>query len=503
MKKVIIGERLSLEDVFVVATNEDVEVGIDEKALIKIRKNRELVDNILKQNRPVYGINTGFGSLSDVKIDNDKLKNLQINLIRSHSAGVGKPLSQPFVRAMMLLRAHNLSYGYSGVREDVISSILFFLNNNIIPVVPEKGSVGASGDLAPLAHLTLALIGEGDVFYKGKKKVSLDVIKELGGKVLELEAKEGLALINGTQFMAALGCLALIEAESLTKHADVITALSIEGMLGTFAPFDIRISDIRPHVGQKMVSKNILKLSHGSEITSSHKNCGRVQDPYSLRCVPQVHGAIRDAISYLRNTLSVEINSVTDNPLVFDDAIISGGNFHGEPLALAFDFASIALTELSSISERRTDKLLTPSFNAGLPAYLSKNSGVNSGFMIAQYTAASLLNENRVLAHPSSIDNVPTSNDKEDHVSMGATGARKLLNIIDNVETVLAIELMLAVEACTQRQPLKPSKELCTVIDMVRKDIPALGDDRVISKDIEKAKDIIKSKTILTEVSVG
>lgn len=502
MKKIIIGKELSLEDVFAVATNENIEVAIDEKALVKIKKNRELVDNILKQNKPVYGINTGFGSLSDVKIDNDKLKNLQVNLIRSHSAGVGKPLAPSFVRAMMLLRAHNLSYGFSGVREDVINSILFFLNNNIIPVVPEKGSVGASGDLAPLAHLTLALIGEGEVFYKGKKRISIDVIKELGGKVLELEAKEGLALINGTQFMAALGCLALIEAESLTKHADIITALSIEGMLGTFAPFDIRISEIRPHEGQKKVSKNVLKLSKGSEITSSHKNCNRVQDPYSLRCVPQVHGAVRDAIDYLRRTLSVEINSVTDNPLVFDDAIISGGNFHGEPLALAFDFASIALTELSSISERRTDKLLTPSFNAGLPAYLSKNSGVNSGFMIAQYTAAALLNENRVLAHPSSVDNVPTSNDKEDHVSMGATGARKLLNIVDNVETVLAIELMLAVEACTQRLPLKPSKELGKVIDIVRKHVAALGDDRVIAKDIDEAKNIIKSKTILAEVSV-
>jgi len=503
VKKVIIGKGLSLEEVFAVATNVDIEVGIDEKALVKIKKNRGLVDNILKQNKPVYGINTGFGSLSDVKIDNDKLKNLQVNLIRSHSAGVGRPLDQSFVRAMMLLRAHNLSYGYSGVREEVIHSILFFLNNNIIPVVPEKGSVGASGDLAPLAHLTLALIGEGDVIYKGKKRISIDVIKELNGKVLELEAKEGLALINGTQFMTALGCVALIEAESLTKHADIIAALSIDGMLGTFAPFDARISEIRPHEGQKKVSQNISQLSNGSEIANSHKSCNKVQDPYSLRCIPQVHGAIRDAVSYLRKTLSVEINSVTDNPLVFDDCIISGGNFHGEPLALAFDFASIALTELSSISERRTDKLLTPLFNGGLPAYLSKNSGLNSGFMIAQYTAASLLNENRVLAHPSSIDNVPTSNDKEDHVSMGATGARKLLSIIDNVETVLAIELLLAVEACTQRRPLKPSKELDKVINIVRKDVSALGEDRVIAKDIDKTKNIIKNKTILTEVAVG
>ena len=502
MKQITIGKELNVKDVFDVSNGNstNVKVGIDDLALIKVKESRKRVDDVLKQGKPVYGINTGFGSLSDVKIDDDKLKNLQVNLIRSHSAGTGKHLEPSYVRAMMVLRAHNLSYGFSGVREEVIQKILFFLNNDIIPMIPEKGSVGASGDLAPLAHLTLALLGEGDVLYKGKVQSSSSVLKSLNAEPLQLEAKEGLALINGTQFMAALGCLGLVEAESLTKHADVIAALSIEGMLGTFAPFDVRISDIRPHEGQKTVSKNISELSIGSEIAGAHRDCNRVQDPYSLRCIPQVHGAVRDAIGYLRKIISVEINSVTDNPLVFDDAIISGGNFHGEPLALAVDFASIALTELSSISERRTDKLLTPSFNGGLPAYLSKNSGLNSGFMIAQYTAASLINENRVLAHPSSIDNVPTSNNKEDHVSMGATGARKLLSIIDNVETVLAIELLCAVEACTQRAPLKSSKKLCKVIDIVRKEIQPLEEDRVIAEDIEKAKRIIRSKVILQEV---
>jgi len=503
VKKIIIGKELTVEDVLLVANDTSVKVEIDPDALVKIKKNRSIVDNILKLGHPVYGINTGFGSLSDVKINNDKLKDLQVNLIRSHSAGVGEFLEPRFVRAMMLLRAHNLSYGYSGVREDVIKTILFFLNNDIIPLVPEKGSVGASGDLAPLAHLTLAFIGEGEVVYKGKKQISSTILKELGFKPLELEAKEGLALINGTQFMTALGCIALIEAESLVRHADIISALSVEGMLGTFTSFDTRISDIRPHEGQKKVCENMARLSKGSDIVGSHKDCGRVQDPYSLRCIPQVHGAIRDAVSYLRKTISTEINSVTDNPIVFEDSIISGGNFHGEPLALAFDFTAIALTELSSISERRIDKLLTPAFSGGLPPYLSKNSGVNSGFMIVQYTAASLLNENRVLSHPSSIDNIPTSNDKEDHVSMGATGARKLLNIIDNVETVMAIELMTAVEACTQRAPLKPSKELGKVIDIVRKEIAPLGNDRVIAEDINKAKNIVRNKVILQEVKIG
>ncbi len=502
MSKLIIGKDIKVEDVYKAALCSDVCVDVDKGALVRIKENRSLVEKILGENKPVYGINTGFGSLSDVKIDNNELKNLQANLIRSHSAGTGDLLSEQFVRAMMLLRAHNLSYGYSGVREDVIRTIIFFLNNNIIPLVPEKGSVGASGDLAPLAHLTLAFIGEGEVFYRGEKRNSASVIKELGEKILELEAKEGLALINGTQFMASLGCIGLIEAESLCKHADIVAAMSVDAMLGTYAAFDTRISDIRPHEGQRIVSSNITKLSKGSEISVSHKNCGRVQDPYSLRCVPQVHGAVRDAINYLRKVLSVEINSVTDNPIVFNDSIISGGNFHGEPLALSFDFAAIAMTELSCISERRIDKLLTPSFNGGLPPYLSKHSGINSGFMIAQYTAASLLNENRVLSHPSSVDNVTTSNDKEDHVSMGATGARKLLNIIDNVETVIATELLLSVEACTQRLPLKPSKELCRVIDVVRQHIPALGEDRVVSEDIRKAKEIVRSKKILEEVKI-
>jgi len=503
LKKIIkIGKPINIEDVISVSFDKEVVVEIDSSVKDRVQKSRKIVDDIVGGNKAVYGINTGFGSLSDIKIDPDKLKQLQVNLIRSHSAGVGDLLDEEYVRAMMLLRAHNVSLGYSGVRMEVINSILFFLNNDITPCIPEKGSVGASGDLAPLAHLTLSLLGEGEVFYKGSKRRSLEVIKELKGPVLELEAKEGLALINGTQYMAALGCVALYKAECMSKHADIIGALSLEGVAGTFSPFDKRISELRPHDGQRKVSDNFLKLSKGSTISSAHAECPRVQDPYSFRCIPQVHGAVRDAISYLRKVLSVEINSVTDNPLVFDDAIISGGNFHGEPIALALDFAAMAMTELSSISERRTDKLLTPAFNGGLSAYLASESGLNSGLMIAQYTAASLVNENRVFSHPSSVDNVPTSNNKEDHVSMGATGARKLLKTIENTEAVLSIELLSAVEACSKREPLKPSPQLKTVMDLVREKVSPLTEDRNISKDIGSVISIIRSGEILKEVKV-
>ncbi len=503
MKKSIkIGNKILIEDVVAVSKDTNIVVETEKDTMSKVEQSRAEVEKILKGDKAVYGINTGFGSLSDIKIDSTKLKQLQLNLIRSHSAGVGDLLPSEYVRAMMFLRAHNISLGYSGVRMAVIESLMFFINNNIIPLIPEKGSVGASGDLAPLAHLALCLVGEGEVFYQGKKRNSLDVIKELKGSVLELEAKEGLALINGTQFMASFGCIGLDRAENISKHADIIGALSLDGTAGTFAAFDKRISDLRPHDGQKIVANNFINLSKGSKINDSHKNCTRVQDPYSFRCIPQVHGAIRDTLTYLRRVLSIEINSVTDNPLVFNDSIISGGNFHGEPIAFALDFASIAMTELSSISERRTDKLLTPAFNGGLPAYLAGDGGLNSGFMIAQYTAASLINESRVLAHPSSIDNVPTSNNKEDHVSMGATGARKFIKIIENTEVVLAIELMIAAEACSRRKPLSSSKALNRVVEMVRDVVAPLSQDRVLSEDIASATNLIRSGKILEEIKI-
>ena len=502
MKKIEIGKKITVDDVYNVSLNSGVKVELDPSALNGINKSRKIIEKVLSGKSSVYGINTGFGSLSSVRVENEDLKKLQVNLIRSHCAGTGKPIEDKYAKAMLFLRAHNISLGYSGVREEVIKSLLFFIDNNITPIIPEKGSVGASGDLAPLAHLTLCLIGEGEVIHKGQKRSSCEVIKELKGQKLELEAKEGLALINGTQFMTAFACLGLVEAESLLKHADIIAALTIEGVKGTFAPFDIRVSQIRPHVGQLTVARNLTALSKNSEISESHKNCNRVQDPYSLRCIPQVHGAVRDAVGYLRKVVETEINSVTDNPLVFDDCIISGGNFHGEPIALALDFASIAMSEVGSISERRMDKMLTPEFNGGLPAYLVRNSGLNSGFMIAQYTSAALVNENKVLAYPSSVDSIPTSNNKEDHVSMGATGARKFIQVLDNVETILAIELMAAVEACQQRHPLKPAKPLIKAIERVRELVAPLHEDRVISGDIQKIKELINSKKLLSEVNV-
>jgi histidine ammonia-lyase len=503
MNKFLIGGVLSPEKIYLASHSTSVELGMEPSSLEAVKRSRDKVEKIINGGSSVYGINTGFGSLSNVSIEKKDISSLQVNLIRSHACGIGAAIKKELARAMMVLRAHNLSLGYSGVREDVINSLIFFLNNDITPVIPEKGSVGSSGDLAPLAHLSLCLIGEGDVIYKGEKRNSAQVIKELGGTVLQLSAKEGLALINGTQFMTAHACLGLIEGESILDHADIISAMTVEGVKGSFAPFDKRISQIRPHPGQIKVSKNLLELSEDSEIARSHKDCKNIQDPYSLRCIPQVHGASRDAFSYFRKVVDTEINSVTDNPLIFEDAIISGGNFHGQPIAMALDFACIALAELGNISERRIDKILCPEFSSGLSAYLVRNPGLNSGFMIAQYTAASLVNENKVLSFPACVDSIPTSNNKEDHVSMGATSARKFMQIMDNVESIIAIELLVATEACEQREPLKPSKKIKVVMDMVRSKVKSLHHDRVLSEDIVSLKEMIRSKKILSEVKLG
>jgi histidine ammonia-lyase len=503
MDKVYIGEKISLEDVYKVSSDLNLKVQISEKAKKKVLKNREKVEKILKEDKAVYGINTGFGSLSSVKIEKDQIKELQKKLILSHSCGVGDLLEEKYIRAMIFLRAQNASLGFSGVRLELIETLTFFLNNNIIPLVPRKGSVGASGDLAPLAHLCLALIGEGEVLYKGRIEKVKEVFDKLNFKPLVLEAKEGLALINGTQFMASNGCIFLNEIKNILKQVDVVAALSVEGTLSSFKAFDIKISELRPHEGQLAVSRNMEKLSKGSEILKAHKDCNKVQDPYSFRCIPQVHGAVRDAILYLEKVLNVEINSVTDNPIVFDEEIISGGNFHGEPLALAMDFAAIALTDLCSIIERRIDKMLNPLFNGNLPAYLVKKPGVNSGFMIAQYTAAALLNENKVLSHPASVDSVPTSNNKEDHVSMGATSANKLIKIIENLKNILAIELLVSTEACSQRKEGKTSSILQIVMSKVReKGIRPLDEDRALYKDINLAKQLIESNHILEGIEI-
>src|SRR6266567_3958137 len=415
------GQRLTLTDIAAVALGRAT-VEIASSAHPRILASRKLVEEIIARDDAIYGVSTGFGKLSDVRIPRDALCELQLNLVRSHACGIGRPLSEVEVRAMMLLRANVLALGFSGVRLEIIQMLCDMLNRRVHPVVPEKGSVGASGDLAPLAHLALSLIGEGEVFFEAERMESREALSLAGLKPQHLEAKEGLALLNGTQAMHAVGGLALLRARRLSRVADLSGGMSLEALKGTPVAFDARLQDARPHPGQQAVAKHLLAILEGSEIRKSHlENDPRIQDAYSLRCMPQVHGAVRDALSHCENVLLIESGSATDNPLVFSENgdVISGGNFHGAPLALAFDYAAIALTDLMSISERRIERLINPDMNEGLPAFLARRPGMESGFMIAHVAAAALLNEAKVLAHPSSIDNVPTSGGKEDHVAMG------------------------------------------------------------------------------------
>lgn len=468
-------------------------------AVGRIEAARKVIDKICEKGRIVYGVNTGFGRLSDVHVPHDELKALQLNLVRSHACGVGPLLSEPEVRAMMLLRANVLAVGYSGARVEVVQAILDMLNAGIHPLVPEKGSVGASGDLAPLAHLALGIIGEGEVHHKGKRESAQQALKEAGLEPISLGAKEGLALLNGTQAMCSVGGLALLRAENLAKLADAAGASTLEALLGTPVAFDDRIHQARPHPGQIAAAEHLRELLRDSEIRESHREGDpRVQDAYSLRCIPQVHGAVRGALAHARQIVEIETGSATDNPLVFPDSedVLSGGNFHGAPLAMAFDYAAIALTDLTSISERRIDRLVNPDLNEHLPAFLALQPGTSSGFMIAHVTAVALLNESKVLAHPASIDNLPTSGGKEDHVSMGMVAATKLRAILDNAEYVLAIELMAAAEALEYRKPLKPGKGVQRIYDQVRTIVPKLDGDRALSGDIERLATAIRSGTL-------
>ncbi|MFZ3376764.1 MAG: histidine ammonia-lyase, partial [Chthoniobacterales bacterium] len=438
---------------------------------------------------------TGFGKLSDVRVPHGELRELQLNLVRSHACGIGSPLSEAEVRAMMLLRANVLALGLSGIRPGIIEMLCEMLNRRLYPVVPEKGSVGASGDLAPLAHLALSLIGEGEAFFQGERMESGEALRRAGLEPQHLEAKEGLALLNGTQAMHAVGGLAILRAKRLVRVADVSGAMSLEALKGTPAAFDLRLQDARPHPGQKAVAKHLLSLLEGSEIRQSHlKNDPRIQDAYSLRCMPQVHGAVRGALSHCEGILIVESGSATDNPLVFveNGDVISGGNFHGAPLALAFDYAAIAVTDLMSISERRIERLVNPDMNEGLPAFLARQPGMQSGFMIAHVAAAALLNEAKVLAHPASIDNVPTSGGKEDHVSMGMTSALKLRAIVDLAENSLAIELLAGAEALEHRRPLKAGAGVERAFAVVRNMAPPLTQDRPLSGDIARVAAAIR-----------
>jgi histidine ammonia-lyase len=489
------GQALSLSAIAAVAHG-DERVQIASAARKRMAASRKVIDDIVARDAVVYGVNTGFGKLADVRIPHEQIGALQLNLVRSHACGIGPLLSEGEVRAMMLLRANVLALGFSGIRAEVVELLCEMLNHGVHPVVPEKGSVGASGDLAPLAHLALSLIGEGEAFLDGKRKESAEALKRVKLKPVKLAAKEGLALLNGTQAMHAVGGLSVLRAQQLANLADVAGAMTLEGLRDTPAAFDQRLHTARPHPGQKTAAAHLRSLLKTSEIRESHrKNDPRVQDAYSIRCMPQVHGAVRDVVAHCERILSIESASATDNPLVFTDTgdVISGGNFHGAPLAFAFDYAAIALTDLMNISERRIDRLTNPDKSEGLPAFLAPKPGVESGFMIAQVAAAALVNEARVLAHPASTDNVTTSGGKEDHVSMGMTSALKLRSIVDLAENLFAIELLVGAEAIEYRRPLKAGKGIERAFEIVRGVAPRLTTDRSLSGDIARMAELIRA----------
>lgn len=488
------GQPLSIAGIEAVALD-SCPVAVAPDALRRVAASRALIEKIVAEGQTVYGVNTGFGKLSDVSVPPESLVELQSNLVHSHAGGVGEPLSEGEARAMLLLRANVLAKGFSGCRPELVELLVALLNAGVHPVIPEKGSVGASGDLAPLAHLALVVIGEGEAFYKGERMPGGEALRRAGLQPLILAAKEGLALLNGTQAMTAVGGLAVARALRMAQIADLAGAMSLESLMGTPAAFDPRIHLARPHHGQMAVAENLMQLLAGSEIREAHREHDtRVQDAYCLRCIPQVHGAVRDVLEHVQSVLEIETGSATDNPLVFpkgslgthmSEAVISGGNFHGAPLAYAFDYAALALTDLASITERRIDRLLNPDINEGLPAFLSPHPGLSSGFMIAQIVAASRINECQVLSHPASTGSIPTDGGKEDHVSMGMTGALKLRQIVAEAERVVAIELMCATQALEFRRPLRSSPQIERAQAAVRAVVPRLEKDRVLAGDIE------------------
>ncbi len=441
---------------------------------------------------PVYGVTTGFGKLADQRISPADVRQLQVNLVRSHAAGVDDPLGEEETRGIVLLRANVLARGHSGVRPLIVESLLALINHHVRPVIPCRGSVGASGDLAPLAHLALVLIGEGSAVVGGRRLSGRAALARAGLQPLKLEAKEGLSLLNGTQAMLALGLLALRRCERLVDAADVAGALSLEALKGTPVAFDPRIHRLRPHRGQSLVAANLRRLVSESRIRKSHLYCPRVQDAYSLRCMPQVHGAVRDALDHVRGTFQIEMNSVTDNPIVFVDRseVLSGGNFHGQPLGLTLDYLAMAMTELASISERRIERLINPEYG-DLPPFLSPDPGLHSGFMLAQVTAAALASENKVLSHPASVDSIPTSGNQEDHVSMGMTAALKLKQILANTERILAIELLCAAQGVEFHRPLQPGVGTRRAARLIRERVAPLTADRVLAPDIERIRELV------------
>ncbi len=497
------GNDLSIEQIYEIAhaPTGTIHVMLCPDAIKRMERSKQIVLDIVKKGEPVYGINTGFGALSTQHIDTKDLAKLQVNLIRSHCTGVGRPFDREISRAIMLLRANCLATGFSGISPSIIQLLLDFINFDIVPIIPEKGSVGASGDLAPLSHVALALIGEGEVIYENQHVSSSFAINQIGKNPAVLGPKEGLALINGTAVMSALGALALYESEHLVKTADISSMMTLEATRGSKSAFNINISKLKPHTGQLAVSNNLLRLVKNSEILDSHAICDRVQDPYSLRCIPQVHGACRQTVRHAREVLEVEINSVTDNPLIFPETgeVISGGNFHGEALALCFDYLSMGLAELANISERRVEKMMNPTFS-NLPAFLVKNPGLNSGLMIAHVTMAALASENKYLCHPASIDSIPTSTDKEDHVSMGVTAGRKLYEILKNLKHCLSIEILCATQGMEFLKPMKSSEPLFAVYQLIRKHVEPIDEDRILFKDIATINRLIERKEVLNIV---
>lgn len=499
MGKVIIdGNSLTLQDIVNVAYN-GYEVSLSKEARERVISSRKIVDDIVENSKVVYGITTGFGKFSDVTITHEDCKTLQRNLIVSHACGYGNLFPKNIVRTIMLLRANALSKGYSGIRLETLETLIRMLNNNVHPSIPEKGSLGASGDLAPLSHMVLPMLGEGEAEYNGEMLAGKEAMKRANIELVELTAKEGLALINGTQVMTAVGSIALIESINLIKTSDLTAALTMEALRGIENAFYPEIHAIRPHKGQMITAENILKLIKGSSLITKQGEL-RVQDAYTLRCIPQVHGASKDALNYVKEKVEIEINSATDNPIVtLEGDVISGGNFHGQPMALAFDFLAIAVAELANISERRLERLINYQLN-DLPAFLVKKGGLNSGFMITQYAAASLVSENKVLAHPASVDSIPSSANQEDHVSMGTIAARKCLSIVQNVKRVLATELMAACQAIDFREDYKLGTGTNEAYKKVREYVDFIEEDKVMYKELDKCTELISNGSLLEAV---
>lgn len=494
------GEGMTL-DALVAIARQGSTVKLSKQAEKRILEARKLIEKWVHEERVIYGVTTGFGALSDMTISKEDTRRLQVNVLMSHAAGVGEALDVETVRAIMALRINDLARGHAGIRIETVRLLVELLNRGACPVVPEKGSVGASGDLAPLAHLSLVLLGMGEAFYDGQRMSGVEVLRRCGIERLQLEAAEGVALVNGTQVMTAIGGLAVYDALRLSKMADIAATMSLEVLMGSRTEFNPKIHEVRPHPGQALAADNMSRITQNSEIISSHKDCSRIQDAYTLRCSPQVHGASKDAIAYAKRVIETEMNSSTNNPLIFPESeeFLLGGNFHGQPVGLAMDFLCMAVSELANISERRIERLVNPQLS-GLPAFLVKEGGLNSGFMIAQYTAAALVSENKVLCHPACVDSIPTSANKEDHVPMATISARKCREIVRNSEHVAAIELLCAAQALDLFTNMKPGEGTLEAYRVIRNEISHLDEDRILSRDVEAMVELLRSGKILEEV---